>query len=160
MAIEKLTHPLTVKIAPERLARIQAMAAYHGMEMSEFIRHLIDSAESDLQQKHAALSAIFGSPRSADKGYIIDPRNGGLETLERLEALHEKLDSDVIQLTGGGGSHIVYVAQLVGNLPGKLGAGIDLKAAWQQLLLVRHLWGQHARQGREHLHVRSPRWKA
>jgi len=58
----------------------------------------------------------------------IDPRNGGYESMERLESIHGKLVSDVLQLTGGGGEHRIFNSQLVNNLPGKLGAGIDLKA--------------------------------
>lgn len=58
----------------------------------------------------------------------IDPRNGGYDTMERLEGLHGPLLSDVMQLTGGGGEHRVFNSQLVQSLPGKLGAGVDLKA--------------------------------
>ena len=58
----------------------------------------------------------------------VDPRNGGYDTMERLESQHGKLLSDVTQLTGGGGEHRIFMAQLVQNLPGKLGAGVDLKA--------------------------------
>lgn len=58
----------------------------------------------------------------------IDPRNGGFETMERLEAQHGALVSDVLALTGGGGEHRVFSASLVTNLPGKLGQGVDLKA--------------------------------
>lgn len=58
----------------------------------------------------------------------IDPRNGGLETIDALEARHGPLLSDVLAYTGGGGEHRVFAAQLVEGLPGKLGAGVDLKA--------------------------------
>jgi hypothetical protein len=58
----------------------------------------------------------------------IDPRNGGLETMERLEALHGPVTSDVLAYTGGGGEHRVFAAALVEHLPGKLGPGVDLKA--------------------------------
>lgn len=58
----------------------------------------------------------------------IDPRNGGFDTMERLEAQHGPLVSDVLALTGGGGEHRVFSASLVNNLPGKLGPGVDLKA--------------------------------
>lgn len=58
----------------------------------------------------------------------IDPRNGGLETIDALEAKHGPLQSDVLAYTGGGGEHRVFAAQLVENLPGKLGEGVDLKA--------------------------------
>lgn len=57
----------------------------------------------------------------------VDPRNGGMETLERLEAQHGQMQSDVYAFTGGGGMHFVYQAQVVEALPGTLGPGIDLK---------------------------------
>ena len=56
----------------------------------------------------------------------IDPRNGGLETIEDIEAKHGPLQSDVLQFTGGGGEHRVFVRP-EGALPGKLGPGIDVK---------------------------------
>lgn len=58
----------------------------------------------------------------------IDPRNGGIETIDALEGRHGPLTSDVLAYTGGGGEHRVFAAQLVEALPGKLGAGVDLKA--------------------------------
>lgn len=58
----------------------------------------------------------------------VDLRNDGFATLDDLQARHGKLESDVHQITGDGGWHIVYAAQLVEALPGKLGRGIDLKA--------------------------------
>lgn len=58
----------------------------------------------------------------------IDPRNGGLETMERLEAQHGPVVSDVLAFTGGGGEHRVFAAALVEHLPGQLGKGVDLKA--------------------------------
>jgi len=57
----------------------------------------------------------------------IDPRNGGIETIDQLEAIHGPIVSDVLALTGGGGQHIVFSAQLVEGLPGTLGPGVDLK---------------------------------
>jgi hypothetical protein len=60
----------------------------------------------------------------------VDPRNGGTETFEQLQADHGSLLSDVMAYTGGGGEHHVFVippgAQV--SLPGTLGPGIDLKA--------------------------------
>lgn len=58
----------------------------------------------------------------------IDPRNGGMLTIEALEAEHGPLVSDVLAYTGGGGEHRVFASQLVQALPGKLGPGVDLKA--------------------------------
>lgn len=59
----------------------------------------------------------------------IDPRNGGDFTIEALENEHGKIDSDVLQLTGGGGEHRVFLLPTdVKNLPGKLGKGVDFKS--------------------------------
>lgn len=61
-------------------------------------------------------------------GIDIDPRNGGLYTIESVEARHGKLESDVLQFTGGGGEHRVFSLASSGvNLPGKLGDGVDVK---------------------------------
>lgn len=61
-------------------------------------------------------------------GIDIDPRNGGLYTIEAVEAKHGKLESDVLQFTGGGGEHRVFMLASSGvNLPGKLGDGVDVK---------------------------------
>ena len=57
----------------------------------------------------------------------IDPRNGGLDTIDQIEAKHGKLESDLLQFTGGGGEHRVFAKPLSGNLPGKLGPGVDVK---------------------------------
>jgi hypothetical protein len=57
----------------------------------------------------------------------IDPRNGGHQTLARLEAEHGPLPGTLMQLTGGDGLHLVY-AHPGTDLPGKLGLGIDVKA--------------------------------
>lgn len=52
----------------------------------------------------------------------VDPRNGGLETVDQVEGRYGKVESDVMQFTGGGGWHAVF--QLPADvlaLPGKLG---------------------------------------
>jgi hypothetical protein len=60
----------------------------------------------------------------------VDPRNGGTETFEQLQAEHGSLRSDVMAFTGGGGEHHVFVVphghQV--SLPGTLGPGVDVKA--------------------------------
>lgn len=58
----------------------------------------------------------------------VDPRNGGMETMDGIEAQHGKLESDVTAITGGGGLHIVYLNESEDQYPGTLGPGIDLKA--------------------------------
>lgn len=58
----------------------------------------------------------------------IDPRNGGLQTIDDLEAKHGALTSDLLQYTGGGGEHRVFSRPSNTQMPGKLGAGVDVKA--------------------------------
>lgn len=59
----------------------------------------------------------------------IDPRNGGDYTIEVLESEHGKIDSDVLQLTGGGGEHRVFLLPSGDvKLPGTLGKGVDFKS--------------------------------
>ncbi len=58
----------------------------------------------------------------------VDPRNGGYETMERLEADHGSLFSDLLQYSGGGGEHRLFAKPKDNqSLPGKLGAGVDMK---------------------------------
>ncbi|WP_131669233.1 bifunctional DNA primase/polymerase [Psychrobacter pygoscelis] len=56
----------------------------------------------------------------------IDPRNGGDYTIEDLESVYGPIESDVVQLTGGNGEHRLFLRP-DGNLPGKLGKGVDVK---------------------------------
>jgi hypothetical protein len=58
----------------------------------------------------------------------IDPRNGGLQTIEDIETKHGMLASDLMQFTGGGGEHRVFSRPSNTQMPGKLGAGVDVKA--------------------------------
>lgn len=59
----------------------------------------------------------------------IDPRNGGLLTMERIEAEHGDLVSDVLAYTQGGGEHRVFSlpSDSPMAMPGKLGEGVDVK---------------------------------
>jgi hypothetical protein len=59
----------------------------------------------------------------------VDPRNNGYMTLELLEERHGRLETDLVQLTQGGGEHRFFhlAADSSLQLPGKLGDGIDLK---------------------------------
>lgn len=57
----------------------------------------------------------------------IDPRNGGLQTIEDIEAQHGPLSSDLLQFTGGQGEHRVFLAPKNSTLPGQLGSGVDVK---------------------------------
>ncbi len=84
----------------------------------------------------------------------IDPRNGGLLTMERLEAEHGELHSDVLAYTGGGGEHRVFAAQIVEHLPGTLGPGVDLKA--DGYIAVEPTFASRA----EPAHLRPYAWEA
>ncbi len=58
----------------------------------------------------------------------VDPRNGGDMTLQELLDEHGELPSTIVQLTGGDGLHYLFHQEVAASLPGKLGAGIDLKS--------------------------------
>lgn len=60
----------------------------------------------------------------------VDPRNGGTDTFEQVQAAHGSLRSDVMAFTGGGGEHHVFLVPhgAAISLPGTLGPGVDLKA--------------------------------
>lgn len=57
----------------------------------------------------------------------IDPRNGGYQSIDDIEAQYGALASDLLQFTGGGGEHRLFQMPALLNLPGKLGAGVDVK---------------------------------
>lgn len=57
----------------------------------------------------------------------IDPRNGGYQTIDDIEARHGTLASDLLQFSGGGGEHRVFQLPANTNMPGKLGPGVDVK---------------------------------
>lgn len=66
----------------------------------------------------------------------VDPRNGGDETLARLQTEHGPLPRTVSALTGGGGGHYVYrTRNFEGKLRGKLGPGIDLLGGGKYFLV-------------------------
>jgi hypothetical protein len=56
----------------------------------------------------------------------VDPRNGGDETIARLEAKYGALPRDCNVRSGGGGEHI-YFKDPGGRLRGKLPGGVDVK---------------------------------
>lgn len=72
--------------------------------------------------------AVFLKP-SGLVAIDIDPRNGGLDTIDQIEAQHGPLVSDVTQFTQAGGEHRVFklAADISVSLPGKLGPGVDVK---------------------------------
>lgn len=58
----------------------------------------------------------------------VDPRNGGMETLDALEYQHGRLDADVSAISGGGGPHFYFLNEGAASYPGKLGPGVDCKS--------------------------------
>jgi len=72
--------------------------------------------------------AVFLKP-SGMVAIDIDPRNGGFETMDDIEARNGPLSSDVLQYTQAGGEHRLFklAADNEIALPGKLGPGVDVK---------------------------------
>jgi hypothetical protein len=58
----------------------------------------------------------------------VDPRNGGMETLDALDHQHGQLDADVLALSGGGGPHYYFLNEDGANYPANLGPGVDCKS--------------------------------
>lgn len=58
----------------------------------------------------------------------IDPRNGGWDTLEAIQAQHGPLDGAIVAETGGGGRHIYFLASEGVAYPSSLGAGVDVQS--------------------------------
>lgn len=76
-------------------------------------------------------NANIGVPTGAVSGMVvidIDPRHGGNDSLDELEAQHAKLPHTVEQLTGGGGRHLCFAHPGV-NIKNRAGLkpGIDIR---------------------------------
>lgn len=101
------------------------------------ISYLVPRGQDNATTDEARLRYWFESEPDANIGIFlrpsglmaidIDPRNGGVETIEAIEAKNGRLESDVLAITGGGGEHRVFLAPANGTLPGKLGDGVDVK---------------------------------
>ena len=57
----------------------------------------------------------------------LDPRNGSEFTMDAIEAKNGPLVSEVMQFTQGGGEHRIFKLTTDLQMPGKLGAGVDVK---------------------------------
>lgn len=66
--VEKLTSAVTVKFAPEDADDLRALADSRGMEVSEYIRHLVLADRVEARRQFDALNRIFGRERETDKG--------------------------------------------------------------------------------------------
>jgi hypothetical protein len=65
--MDKLTAAVTVKFAPEDADDLRALAESRGMEVSEYIRHLVLADREDARRQFDALVRIFGHGRAAGK---------------------------------------------------------------------------------------------
>lgn len=65
--MDKLTSAVTVKFAPEDASDLHALADSRGMEVSEYIRHLVLADREEARRQFDALSRIFGRERETDK---------------------------------------------------------------------------------------------
>jgi hypothetical protein len=77
-------------------------------------------------------SANVGIATGAISGVVvldIDPRHGGDDTLETLQARHNRLPETPLVLTGGGGLHYYFKhpGVAVSNSAGRVGPGIDIR---------------------------------
>lgn len=57
----------------------------------------------------------------------IDPRNGGDETLAKIESQHGVLYSDCVAVTQSGGEHRLFRAEDNTSYPSSIGTGLDMK---------------------------------
>lgn len=101
------------------------------------VEHLVPRGQDDattdpatIRRWYAAMPdagvAIFLGP-SGLCAIDIDPRNGGFETMDDIEAKNGPLVSDVLAFTQAGGEHRIFKLAASVQLPGKLGAGVDVK---------------------------------
>lgn len=77
--------------------------------------------------EHPMANIAVACERSGLVVLDIDPRNGGTESLARLESEHGIIYSAVVSRTQGGGEHRVFKAGEHDSYPGTLGAGLDIK---------------------------------
>ena len=65
--MDKLNHPVTVKLTDEMARQIEAFARTEGMESaSEFVRHLITDEVDRRRKQYLALHEVFGEEGVAD----------------------------------------------------------------------------------------------
>jgi hypothetical protein len=102
------------------------------------LRDLVPHGVHDASSNPSIIAGWFAARPEANIGIAtgaasgfdaldIDPRNGGLETLEDLTARRGKLPDTCMQLTGGGGQHYLF-AHEPGRRPKSPGKGIDVKS--------------------------------
>lgn len=85
---------------------------------------------------------LAAGPDSGFWALDVDPDKGGDETLADFEAEHGPLPDTVQSLTGGGGAHYLFrfpelgPDQRIANTAGKLGPGLDVRAAGGQIVVA------------------------
>ena len=98
--------------------------------------HGVKDATKDPEAIRALWSAHLGANVGIATGAIsgivvldIDPRHGGDDTLEALQAQYKMLPETPLVLTGGGGLHYYFKhpGVAVPNSAGRVGAGIDMR---------------------------------
>lgn len=65
--MEKLTQPVTVKLCPESVHAAKLIGESLGMELSEYIRHLITADLDRARGQYAMLHQVFGNPEFVSK---------------------------------------------------------------------------------------------
>jgi|GEM_PF-6627405 len=59
--MEKLITPVTVKFSPEGAAELHLLARADGMEVSEFVRHLVELKKLAERERWNVMSQVFGN---------------------------------------------------------------------------------------------------
>jgi len=121
-----------------------ASLAPHGFKNATNDKDIIKNWWTRYPLANPALSLAASSLVVID----IDPRNGGEHSFDLLQKKYSKtygkITSDVEQLTGGGGTHIVYVSENGKRYPGKLGPGVDVKhEGYIMVWPSNHLFGEY-----------------
>lgn len=65
---EKLTHAITVKFTEQGAKRTELLAKAKGMEVSEYVRHLVDSDAAEQRQVFELLAEVFSGDHQFDNG--------------------------------------------------------------------------------------------
>lgn len=66
--MDKLTQPVTVKFCERGIAFVQRRSTSLGMEVSEYMRDLVEKDRAKARADYESLREIFGHEDGADKG--------------------------------------------------------------------------------------------
>lgn len=66
--VDKLTHAITVKVTEQTYARTALLAKARGMEVSEYIRHLMASDMDCQREVFELLQQVFADDLADDQG--------------------------------------------------------------------------------------------